>query len=107
MEQVRPDVPTRIAAPEPLLIAETEEEAPKPKKRSRKKQPEPEAVAVAVETVEPDFVPVAVETVEPELSPSFPDRAAIEEELHPPIAPLFEPKPFPLQLRPKFGRKAG
>ena len=83
-------VPEQGPVPEPVA-ASGPEEPPKPKKRSRKKRPEAEAVVAPV----------------PEVSPGFPNRAAIEEELHAPIAPLFEPKPFPLQLRPRFGRKAG
>ena len=71
------------------------DEPPKPKRRSRKKQADAApAPAHAMET-------------ESEAATSFPDRAAIEEELHAPIAPLFEAKPFALQQRPTFGRKAG
>jgi hypothetical protein len=86
--------PVEVVEAPPAVVIEAEE-APKPKKRSRKKQPETEKLVSAAEVAEPD--PIA----------DFPDRAAIEEELHPPIAPLFEPKPFALQQRPSFGRKAG
>ena len=79
---IEPDLPVQIDAAEPPSVVL---DAPaKPKKRSRKK-----AIAAA---------PVAV---------TFPDRAEIEEELHAPVTPLFEAKPFALQQRPSFGRKAG
>ena len=88
--------------PGAIEVADTEPtadevQAPaKPKKRSRKK---------ASPVVESPAEPVVEAAPEPEAA--FPDRAEIEEELHAPIAPLFEAKPFALQQRPTFGRKAG
>ena len=87
-------VPVEFAEAPPAIVIEAEE-ASKPKKRSRKKQPEAEKLVSTTEVAEPGAIA------------EFPDRAAIEEELHPPIAPLFETKPFALQQRPSFGRKSG
>ncbi len=96
-EEVQHEVVSRLEAIEPApLAAIATEEPSKPIKRSRKKK-QPDAPA----PVEP------IVTAEPEVRPEFPDREAIEEELHPPIAPLFEAKPFVQQQRPTFGRKAG
>ncbi|MCL6683278.1 hypothetical protein [Sphingomonas alba] len=111
------------AEPEPVVAFEPAkpEEAPKAKKPSRKKKAtvqevtvvtevaQPEASeAIGPETVEPETVePQAVEPdmLEPEVPTDFPDRTAIEEELHAPIAPLFETKPVPFQQRPTFGKR--
>ena len=106
------------AEPEPVATFEPVEvvEPPKAKKQSRKKKAlvkdvpvVPEAAeAEAPEPVEPEMVePQAVEpeAFEPEAPAGFPDRAAIEEELHAPIAPLFETKPVPFQQRPTFGKR--
>ena len=106
------------AEPEPVVTLEPAKpvEAPKAKKQSRKKKaPVEEAFVVpeialpeAPAVIEPEtFEPQAVEpeALEPEVPADFPDRAAIEEELHAPIAPLFETKPVPFQQRPTFGRR--
>lgn len=103
-EEAKPAVTAPVEAVQAGRVPATEaKDTPKPKKRSRKKQ------ADATEIVEP------VETANPAPGSDFPDRASIEEELrpsvdeefHPPIAPLFETKPFAHQQRPAFGRKAG
>jgi hypothetical protein len=80
--EIEIDEPRQVEASE--AAPEVIEAPAKPKKRSRKKAAPAEAEAV-----------------------DFPDRAEIEEELHAPIAPLFEAKPFALKQRPSFGRKAG
>ena len=104
------DEPARVETVEPAPAAV----APaKPKKRSRKKQPDlvaPDAPVEAVKAAEPlkeEAASEPVEIAEPDRTPAFPDRAEIEDELHPPIAPLFEAKPFVQQQRMTFGRKAG
>ena len=105
------DEPTHVETVDSALVVA---DAPaKPKKRSRKKQPAVEAPAEPAEAVEAEVKPSEPAAPEPvdldrpvEIA-VFPDRAEIEEELHPPIAPLFEAKPFAHQQRPTFGRKAG
>jgi hypothetical protein len=88
--------PDRIAFSDPEPTVDEAPAPAKPKKRNRKK---------ASPVVESPAEPVVEAAPEPEAA--FPDRAEIEEELHAPIAPLFEAKPFALQQRPTFGRKAG
>ena len=106
------------AEPEPVVTLKPAKpvEAPKAKKQSRKKKAPVEEAFVVPEIAQPEapaaiepetFEPQAVEAeaLEPEVPADFPDRAAIEEELHAPIAPLFETKPVPFQQRPTFGRR--
>jgi len=98
IENVESLWPVHAAQPvsEPIATEAAVAESPKPKRRSRKKQPAAETASST-----PAMEVRGIEEVA-----ELPEPPAIEEDYHPPIAPLFEHKPLVSQQR-VFGRKAG